>query len=130
MDLDGVREMIIGFVLVSLIAAAGALAMTGFQSDTKEGHITTPVKNETVTISNLAATLSQANNFYRLIACYNETNNAATINVHCNATNGIMSFSAEIFSGTVANVTYSYYTSNEIMNITNSGLSGIDNTTG
>ena len=34
MDINGIRELVIGFVLVSLIAAAAAIALTAFQSDT------------------------------------------------------------------------------------------------
>ena len=33
MDMEGVRGLIIGFVLVSLIAASGAIALDAFQSD-------------------------------------------------------------------------------------------------
>jgi len=33
MDMDRIRNLIIGFALVALIAAAGALALDGFRSD-------------------------------------------------------------------------------------------------
>ena len=39
MDMEGVRNLIIGFVLVSLIAASGAIALDAFQSDvTSDGY--------------------------------------------------------------------------------------------
>ena len=34
MDMDGIRNFIIGLVLVSLIAASAAIALDAFQSDT------------------------------------------------------------------------------------------------
>lgn len=33
MDMDRIRDLVIGFVLVSLIAASAAIALTAFQSD-------------------------------------------------------------------------------------------------
>ena len=39
MDMEGIRNLIIGFVLVSLIAASGAIALDAFQSDvTSDGY--------------------------------------------------------------------------------------------
>ena len=37
MDMEGIRNFIIGLALVSLIAGAGAIAMEGFQSDQVTG---------------------------------------------------------------------------------------------
>ena len=38
MDMDRIRNLIIGFALVSLIAAAGALALDAFRSDQMVGE--------------------------------------------------------------------------------------------
>jgi len=39
MDMDRIRNLIIGFALISLIAAAGALALDAFQSDQLLGTV-------------------------------------------------------------------------------------------
>ena len=129
MDIDGIRELIIGFVLVSLIAGAGALALVGLQTDVRTSDITTV--NETIAISSLRGVLGQGNLLISATACYNASLRPIPLGVLCNVSSvGIVTFSDLNFSGSSeANITYSYYTPNAQMNITNSGLRGIDNTT-
>jgi len=129
MDLDRIRNLIIGFVLVALIAAAGALALYEFQTNERPKD-TTSETNETVTLSSITspstATVSRNTLFISHSDIRNESsqdldgfcNMSSDGDLSCNATGSLTCY-----------VDYSHYTWTYLMNITNNGLAGVDNTT-
>jgi len=131
MDLDRIRELIIGFALVALIAAAGAIALDDFKSDIKLDN-TNSISNESVTISSGTGTLDQAGEMY---ITFSACRNASMVSIpiagdFCNVTGtGEVSVNPANFSGNLAYIDYTHYAWTHGVNITQSGLIGIDNTT-
>ena len=128
MDLDRIREIIIGFALVTLIAAAGAIALSDFQTN-ERSKTTTSVINESVGVSGGSGTLSQPSLFISVSACRNSTAGIVTLNTYCNVTGNSVIVNTFNFSDNIAYVDYVHYTPTNFMNITTNGLVGIDNTT-
>jgi len=126
MDLDRIRNLIIGFALVALIAAAGAIALYDFQTEERGKHITS-VSNETVSHG---GDLSQSYLYVATSACRNLTNQVPlALNVDCNTSSaGTVTVSTLNGTSTVS-IDYTHYTPTYLMNITDSGLNGLDNTT-
>jgi len=122
MDLDRIRELIIAFALVSLIAAAGAIALYDFQTNERSKHLTSvsnetialtattdTVTNETVTMdaANVTATLAN-NHVTTLSALRNITSN--DLLGYCNIT---LSTGGLVCNTTTSNTIYADYIHND-----------------
>ena len=112
-----------------MIAAAGAIALSDFQIN-ERAKDTTSVLNESVATSGLGVK-SRGSLFIGASACRNVSGTSIPIaGIYCNvSSDGVITFDADNFSIGGAFIDYSFYTSTHIMNITNNGLIGIDNTT-
>jgi len=129
MDLDRIRNLIIGFALVALIGAAGAIALYDFQTE-ERAKDTSTVTNESVASGGY---LNQASMFVSVSECRNLTSNVLTplggASGICNVSSGgLVTVDPTNATGNVY-IDYSHYTWTHHLNITNSGLTGLDNTT-
>lgn len=126
MDLEGIRKFIIGMIIVTLIAAAGGIALYDFQTSVRGDKITSAV-NISLTLSSNTGTLSESGWFIALSGL----RNASMISQRGNCN---VSSAAVIVCNTSVNTPiycdYTYYTPSHNYNITNAGLTGLDNSTG
>ena len=137
MQLQEMKGAIILLAVVALIGTATAIALDAFRSDIAGDMSLTTVVNESVTYTNNTFT-ALANNARAVLTCIEVRNGSANAdiispsNYTCTEGAGInvllTDASGEI--DTNVNVSYSYSDGDEGYNVSNAGLTGIQNTTG
>lgn len=131
MEIDQIKQFVIGLCLVTLIAAVGGLAINEFRTTIQQDSTST-VTNESATISSYTGSLGKSDLYISKTAC-RYTNGSKQQTLEADRTYNISSTGtitvAENMTITTIYCDYSYYTPTHQRNITTSGLSSLDNTT-
>jgi len=127
--MERIKQFVIGLALVSLIAAAGSIALDNLESDVRQDHITT-VSNESLTASGGAAQATEGGLFISASALRNATSVTMTVGGDYNvSTSGAVTIAGNYSQSGTYYIDYTHYEKTHMMNISTAGLTGIENTT-
>ena len=141
MDTDAISVFVVGLLIITLVAASGALSINGMRTTVINTIATSSVTNETITLRNSSqAVVSLNNNFVQVIGVVfvNATGAfvvlpAAQFNTSLlNSENGariVLNNNSFVDNTSLVSYTFRDDLSSVAVNLSNNALLGLDNTT-
>ena len=136
MRLEDMKGAIILLALIAFIGAAVGISLSSFQTQIAKDIPTTTASEENTTWTNATWTsLTYSGSSTAALTCTSVTNDTdntelATSKYSCSPTHGILITNAIDDISKYVNVTYTYAIADEEYNISQSGLDGVENSTG